>query len=539
MKKFKQHIHSAKEAHDLEHEEWSRRSFLQTLGIGAIGGIFLGGNYISAASYQPMLSALNQAENDRVLVLIRLAGGNDGLNTIVPVNSFDIYAQNRPTIYHQESSLISLNDSYAMPNFMSSLESMWGDGKMKVVHGVGYENQSSSHFAGNDIISTANVDRMEDLEAKGWLGSYFNNQYDDFLTNPPDKPLAIQIGSSSNLVFNYEQLQYAYLVANPEQLESIAQSGLQFSLSDLNVQCKSGQQLQYLRSNANNTYKYAGAIHDAYTNSTSSAVYQENNSLADQLSLVARMVKGGLGTKIYMVTIGGFDTHANQLGTHQTLLTQVSEAITSFYKDLEATGHDHNVLSMTFSEFGRRVPENGSAGTDHGKAAPALLFGPALDGNGFIGEHPDMNNITTRGDIEYTTDFRRLYSTVLSNWLCANDTNVEASLNGSFEAMDLGFNCSVASTDDTLSELNTITSYSYFEDGATVVKINSSTSAQMKLKLYNIIGQEMQPIDNTVVSFSGSKAININQEFLGLSSGYYVYELSNDNFRETRKVLVK
>jgi len=539
MKKIKQHIHSAKEAHDLEHEEWSRRSFLQTLGIGAIGGMFLGGNYLSAATYQPMMSALNQADNDRVLVLIRLAGGNDGLNTIVPVNSFDIYAQNRPTIYHKENTLISLNDSFAMPNFMSSLESMWGDGKMKVVHGIGYENQSSSHFAGNDISATLNVDRLEDLETKGWLGRYFNNQYDDFLTNPPDKPLAIQIGSSSNLIFNYDELQYAYLVANPDQLESIAQTGLQFSIDNIDTQCKSGQQLQYLRNSANNTYKYAGAIHDAYMNSTNAVAYQEDSSLADQLSLIARLIKGGLGTKIYMASIGGFDTHANQLETHQTLLTQISEAINSFYQDLEATGHDQNVLSMTFSEFGRRVYENGSGGTDHGKAAPALLFGPCLNGNGFLGEHPDMNNLSTRGDIEYTTDFRKLYSSVLSNWLCASEADIEVSLNGTFESMDLGFDCS-GTLDDATSQLDSlISTYSYFEDGETIIKINSGSTEQLTMKLYNIIGQEMKPIDDAIVSFSGSKTINVNQEFSGLGSGYYVYEIYNDNFRETKKVLVK
>ena len=294
MKNNKQHIHSAKEAHDQEHEEWSRRSFLQTLGIGAAGSIFLGGNYISAAAFQPMMTALNKADNDRVLVLIRFAGGNDGLNTIVPLNYYDTYAQNRPNIYHRENTLISLSDEYAMPNFMQPLESMWGDGKMKVVHGMGYESQSSSHFAGNDIYATANVDRVENLETKGWLGNFFNDQYDDFLTNPPERPLAIQIGSSSNLIFNYDELQYAYLVANPDQLESIAQTGLQFSIDNINTQCKSGEQLEFLRSSANNTYKYAGAIHEAYISSTNVVEYDTDNGLADQLSLVARMIKGCL-----------------------------------------------------------------------------------------------------------------------------------------------------------------------------------------------------------------------------------------------------
>ena len=181
-----------------------------------------------------------------MLALIRLQGGNDGLNTIVPLYDFDTYAQARPTIFHRESSLIKLNDDFTMSNFMESLESMWNEGKMKVVHGIGYENQNRSHFARSDIVASTAVGNVIDHNT-GWIGGYYNENYPDFIQNPPDIPLAIQIGSSGDLTFRYEETQYAYLVSNPEQLEEIAQSGTQFDLNGINLDCKIGQQQSFLR----------------------------------------------------------------------------------------------------------------------------------------------------------------------------------------------------------------------------------------------------------------------------------------------------
>jgi len=242
------HHDNSPNAHDDEHKNWSRRSFIQALGIGSAGSMFLGGSHLTASSYSPLGMALNESENDNIILLIRLAGGNDGLNTIVPVYDYDTYANLRPTIYHRQSNLITLDDGFAMPSYMQPLESMWGDGKMKVVHGVGYQDQNLSHFASSDIWATpGDIGRYD----TGFFGRHFNETYEDFLFNPPEKPLAVQIGSIGNLIFTKEEEQYAFLVSNPNQLEQIAQNGVQFSLDNLDLSCKAGQQQEFLRASSN------------------------------------------------------------------------------------------------------------------------------------------------------------------------------------------------------------------------------------------------------------------------------------------------
>ena len=170
-------------------------------------------------------------------------------------------------------------------------------------------------------------------------------------------------------------------------------------------------------------------IHEAYT-SSSNAVEYTGESLGRQLSLVARMIKGGLSTKVYLVTLGGFDTHATQVESHDFLMEQIATNMKSFYEDLEDAGMQDNVLSMTFSEFGRRIEENGSQGTDHGAASPIMFFGPALDGNGFIGEHPDMQNPDNVGNLAFGIDFRSVYKSVLQDWLCIDPSTLDAVFQG-------------------------------------------------------------------------------------------------------------
>lgn len=522
------------EAHNHEHQEWSRRSFLQTLGIGCAGGIMLGGNYLSASTTKSLMMALNGADNDRVLVLIRLQGGNDGLNTIVPLYDFDTYAQARPTLHHRENDLIKLSDDFAIPNFMESLESMWGDGMMKVAHGLGYEDQNKSHFTGSDILASADISQSNEF-TKGWLGTYFNGEYGDFIENPPEIPLAIQIGSNGNLVFSYEEQTYAYLVANPEQLQNVAENGVQFRTDNLDLSCKAGQQQSFLRTGANNTYRYAEVIHEAYDKSINVPEY-DNNDIANQLAIVARLIKGNLGTKIYMVTHGNYDTHGNQADHHAGLLSSLSNAVKNFYDDLKESGHDKNVLGMTFSEFGRRVTENGSGGTDHGLAAPALLFGSELNGNGFIGEHPDLNDLVNNRDLKYTTDFRSLYSTVLSEWLCVGQTEVENSLNGYFGNVDLGFNCnnSTLST-PTIPDSNfPFTTFIEHTNRETYLNIQSNLTQQVVVSMYDINGRYMGDIVNDLLNQNINYRIHVKTALkTNISSGYYIYKVKTNTNKES------
>lgn len=509
------------QAHHDEHESWNRRTFLQALGIAGAGAFTLGGSQISSAMASPITAALTASTNDRVLVLVRLKGGNDGLNTIVPVYDYSTYASNRPSIALPQNSLYSLSSDFGLPSFMSSLQSRWGNGQMKVVHGVGYQGQNLSHFRSSDIWASTEPVNYEET---GWMGRLFENEFPNFLLSPPLVPPAIQIGSLGNLAFEGTQGNYAFSVADPQQLFSLAQNGQQHD--PLNVPpCTYGDQLSFLRSTTNTTFQYAGVINNAYQASTNQAAYG-NHSIANQFSIVARLIKGQLGTKVYMVTLGGFDTHANQAATHADRMQKLSETIDAFYDDLAAYGNQDEVLCMTISEFGRRVEENGSNGTDHGAAAPMMLFGGGLNGNGFIGSHPSMTILDANNNMIYNTDFRDIYSTVMKEWLCIPAATVDqAMLNGNFNNVPLGFNCTTAGIDD--FNARDFTHFVINKPLHAYLHLQLESGRKLDIRIYNMLGQEIGQIANQYF-LPGIHEIDIKEALQSrMSAGQYIYKIDS------------
>lgn len=520
------------EKHAKEHKKWNRRSFLQALGLVGGGTMMLGGSTLTASRPSPLATALSQAVSDRVLVLIRLEGGNDGLNTIVPVYDYDVYANLRPSIRLPENSLYSLSPDFGMPDFMTDLQGVWGNGSMKVVHGVGYQDSSLSHFRGSDIWASTQADEINET---GWFGRYFEELYPDYIVNPPEIPAAVQIGSVGNLIFEGVDNNYAFTVANPNQLENIAENGTLHDMTNL-PDCTYGEKLQFMRGTANTTFTYAGEIHSAYASSTNGVEYIDER-LGRQLAIVARMIKGNLGTKVYMVTIGGFDTHADQAGAHEYLLHNLANSVKLFFDDLKLTGHDEDVLAMTISEFGRRPDENGSNGTDHGAAAPLMLFGPGLNGNGFIGNHPSLTSLDNNGNLVYNIDFRQVYATVMQEWLCIDAAVVnQALLGSSYERVDLGFGCSGTIDDgpDTIG----FEHFALYEDNKTIIKIRNPETQHTVVKLYNIIGQEVSTLKNEML-MAGEHEIDVKQAVGSrLATGQYIYRISVGNNNFSKSILV-
>ncbi|PVW15319.1 DUF1501 domain-containing protein [Marixanthomonas spongiae] len=521
-------------AHDQEHATWSRRSFIQALGLAGVGTAMVGHAAVSASKPSPLSVALSQSENENILVIIRLKGGNDGLNTIVPVYDYASYANLRPTIKHQQADLLNLNADFAIPNYMNSLESVWGDGKMKVVHGVGYPQQNLSHFRSSDIWASADP---VNVEPTGWWGRYFEDLYPDYLTNPPEVPPAIQIGSIGNLIFDGDDNNYAFSVANPDQLADVAENGTLYDVTNL-PDCVYGDKLLFMRATANTTYTYAGVINDAYMASENQASYSEKE-LAKQLAIVARMIKGGLGTKVYMVTLGSFDTHANQVNDHRALLEDLADSLKDFYDDLGATGMDDKVLSMTISEFGRRPYENGSNGTDHGAASPVMLFGTGLNGSGFVGEHPDLNTWDSNDNLIPTSDFRQVYSTVLTDWFCLDPTVVNTILlNQTYENLDLGLTCGTLGS-QSFSNVNGFAHVPIYQDDRTYIEIKMTNSANMNIKLYDVLGREITTLKNGILH-PGKHTIDIKtNSTASLIPGQYIYRIAVHGTFYSKSILIK
>ncbi|WP_299884718.1 DUF1501 domain-containing protein [uncultured Lacinutrix sp.] len=522
------------EIHVQEHKKWNRRSFLQALGLVGGGTMMLGGTPITASKPSPLAAALSQSESDRVLVLIRLKGGNDGLNTIVPLDQYGEYEMLRPTIKHNLNDLYNLSSNVAMPNYMTELQTLWGNGAMKVVHGVGYENASLSHFRGSDIWASTDA---ENTIATGWFGRYFEGLYPDYIVNPPTIPAAIQIGSIGNLIFDGNDNNYAFSVANPNQLETIAQNGTLHDMSSLPT-CTYGEQLGFIRGTTNTTFTYAETIHNAYISSSNDVNYLPQR-LGKQLANVARMIKGNLGTKVYMVTLGGFDTHANQTVRQQEILMNLSNSVKLFFDDLAVTGHDQDVLAMTISEFGRRPDENGSNGTDHGAAAPLLMFGPGLQGNGFIGNHPSLTTLDDNGNLIYNVDFREVYATVMQEWLCISPTVVNQALLGqNYNTLDIGFACSALSVDN-FDTAEGFSHYVLMDNNNTIIKFKNHNTQHIDIKLYDILGKEVTTLKNELL-FPGEYSLDVKKEAqTRLSNGQYIYRISIGNQNYSKSIILR
>ena len=410
----------------------SRRKFLKSsIPAGFMIPSFLNG--IAFRAYDSGHQFLNNmllpaGDNDRVLVVVQLNGGNDGLNTVIPLEYFSKYVNARKSIYIQESKALKMTgiNKIGLHPSMTGLNELYNEGKLHIVQSVGYPQPNFSHFRATDIWMGAS-DSNQILNT-GWIGRYLDETFPGFPSEYPNAsmpdPLAIQIGSVTSLALQGPSQPMGLSISNPSSFYNFVNN-----ISDPVPNTNAGKELSYIRELSRQTQKYGEVIKSANSKVSLQNPYPTNNSLADQLKIVARLIKGGLKTKIYMVNFGGFDTHSSQAnagdsstGKHATLLSTVSSAIKAFQDDLGFLGIEDRVLGMTFSEFGRRILGNNSLGTDHGSAAPLFIFGKSVQ-PGVSGATPLIpDNLTVNDNLPYQFDFRSVYASLLSNWLCVNST---------------------------------------------------------------------------------------------------------------------
>ena len=509
-------------AHQADHQTWSRRSFLRNVGLFGSGGMLLGKLPVAAAAMSPLSAALTESESDRVLVLIRLKGGNDGLNTIVPLYDFGTYRDLRPTVGLQQNQITNINDEIGLHKSLGDVLPFWQEGAMKIIHGVGYPDQNLSHFRSSDL--WASGQNEANFDASGWYGRLIEQQYPDFMTNPPTVPPAIQIGGAANITFNNREMtNLAISVQNPEEIADIAETGELFSTANL-PECYYGEQVGFVRSVANNTFFYAGILTETYKAARNEVQY--NGELGKQMAVVARLIKGNLGTKIYMVSIDGFDTHANQPNAHANLLKEVGDGISKFYTDLAKENRDKDVLCVTISEFGRRIEQNGSEGTDHGAAAPMLFFGAGLNGNGFIGQKPDLQNTDEVGNLTFDTDFRSVYATLLESWLCVAPAVVDEVLGESHARIgDLGLSCGgqTTSTED-IFRPTLVHQARYATNGNIIIHYELPETAQVNVQVLNLLGQPVETLANARQA-AGTYDLTFYRHQQRLARGQYFYRI--------------
>ena len=390
----------------------TRRDFLRT--SVAAGGLVSWGlsvpTFLSrTAAAAPRLD--RPGARDTVLVVVQLTGGNDGLNTVIPFKDPE-YGKLRPTLAIPAGQVKKLDDAVGLHPSMDGLAKLLEDRALCVVQGVGYPNPTQSHFRSMDIWQAAS---REKTLTEGWLGKALKH-----LPNTPAFHLARDNESAPLALAGAPVRAPSIGKLSDFQLQTVASSSAdgkeQRAVMEGVVKPRQTQPnlLDFVQRTAASTYASSKRLQEIGKNYQPKVPYP-NTGLANHLKLAAQLIDAGLGARIFYVSIDGFDTHATQLGTHASLLGQVSGAMTAFYQDMAARGQKDRILMMTFSEFGRRAGENGSRGTDHGSAAPMLLVGGGVKA-GVVGGHPSLTELEF-GNLKHAIDFRQVYAAVLDQWL--------------------------------------------------------------------------------------------------------------------------
>ena len=478
--------------------------------------------------------------NDHVLVIVQLQGGNDGLNTVIPLQYYSEYVNARPNIYIPENKVLSVpgTKSVGLHPALTGLQKLSNEGILKVVQSVGYEHPNFSHFRATDIwMSGSDSDQVLNT---GWIGRYLDAEYPNYPNGYPNSsmtdPLAIEIGSLISFTFQGPTMSMGMSISSATDFYSLI-TGSTGTVPDT----PAGKELAYIRNINRQTQQYDTVIKAAAAKVTQQLTYPSNNYLADQLKIVARLIAGGLKTKVYMVSYSGFDTHATQVnsndttkGTHANLLSLVSTAITAFQDDLKFLGVDERVVGMTFSEFGRRIKSNASNGTDHGAAAPMFLFGKNVLG-GVLGDAPQIvKDITVNDNLPFQYDFRSVYATLLSQWLCVDDTELQLVMLKNYQQLPLvnSMSCNKAIPNPSGEVL--ITNYPNPFTDSTTVKF-STNGGHTLVQLINVTGAVMANLVDTTYTTAGSYIVNLDGSHL--STGVYYLRLQNLAMQKVHPIL--
>lgn len=421
----------------------TRREFLRTTVIGSALSwtvpAFLADTF-SALQSQAADSATQIAtgKDSTILVVLQMAGGNDGINTVIPYSN-DFYHKARPRLAQTAEKVLKLNGEIAFHPAMAGFKNLYDSGNLALVQGVGYPNPNRSHFRSTEIWQTASD--SEKVEKYGWLGRYFDNA-----CSGADPTIGVTIGRQLPEAFfaktptgicfdnpqNYRFLspehprpgqtdmaEAAFEKLNEAEMTSPSpdtDSGASISSLPAGMPMQGGKAVDFIERTAMDAQISSEEVRSIAAKVQNNATYPASQ-LGNSLKLVAKLIGGSLPTRIYYVSQGGYDTHTNQLGTQQRLLGDLADSVKAFVEDLKAQGNLERVLVMTFSEFGRRVAENANGGTDHGAAAPMFIVGNKVKA-GLLGRYPSLApQDLFQGDIRYNVDFRSVYAAILEDWL--------------------------------------------------------------------------------------------------------------------------
>lgn len=570
----------------------SRRKFLKTL-PGAIGAMSLpftlAGLPVNVMADNALTRMARQSlGNDRVLIILQMHGGNDGLNCVIPVTDYDLYYSKRANIaipkknsirkYIELDSTLSPEKQVGLHPDMQHMKKLYDQGRMSIIQGVSYKNNNGSHFRGRDI--TFMGGSSDEYYQSGWVGRYLQQEiapkkYPEQFPNAemPD-PLAIEMGTDVSLIFHQEgNIPTSISIDSPEEFASLVE-GLEGFHEDESVDPRGippeflknspyHNELEWILSLEDKSKDYAQRLAELYRagnlipgNDNYPETYPFNapkgslhNPLFQQLKIVTRLLSGGCKTKVFLLKIGGFDTHADQvekydptMGSHAALMYHISSSMNAFQEDLRKRGLEDRVLTLTTSEFGRRIYSNGSYGTDHGTGAPMFIFGKGVK-PGVIGNVPDM----TQGNVEMQYDYRLIYGNIVRDWFEVTDDDrlneifpglmSAAGTSDGVKFEELPIVSSVISgTDDFISDRFSLDEcHPNPAREKTTVHFRINSTNHVSIDLFDNQGKKVRVWVNDTYPPGEHK---VDADLTDLPAGNYIYQLKSGFFKDSKKLAI-
>jgi uncharacterized protein (DUF1501 family) len=508
-----------------------RRKFLKYGSALSALPLVLHGQPIFGMARNPLLESLTSKRPDRKLVLVQLNGGNDGLNTFVPMDQYGNLQKARPNIIIPENKLIPFTETLGLHPAAGKIKSLSEEEKCLVIQGVGYPQPNLSHFRSKDIITTGSS--AGEVLKTGWMGRMLNSFHPEYPANYPNEtyphPIALTIGSSNSPTCQGYTSNLSAVIKN---LNTAFQSP---GGSGSYPETPFGKELEYIEGVMKRTEVYLEGIAEVASRANNlSTLYPESgNRLSDQLKIVARLIAGGLNTQVYVVSLGGWDTHAGQTeegvpegGKHRDLLSKLSDALYAFQDDLMLLGIEDDVLGMVYTEFGRRIKSNASFGTDHGTAWPAILFGSKVNPT-ILGSNPLIPaQVEKKDNLAMQFDFRDLYASVYSEWFESEHSLIESVLFGQFESLPI-----LKSTTEVHQNEPLYPMHIFPNPVSDLMRIEAEVQqGKCILLLYSATGQQIKTVHSSTVN-AGQLSLDMNLSFL--ESGSYFLGLVNGSRRQS------
>ncbi|MEZ5016715.1 MAG: DUF1501 domain-containing protein [Flavipsychrobacter sp.] len=520
-----------------------RRDFLKMTQLAGMA-YMINGMPINTFASNPLLDLLGKqtSVNGRVLILIQLNGGNDGLNTVIPLDKYSELSNARSNILIPQNKVLSLANTTTtgLHPAMTGVQDMYNNNLVNIVQGVSYPDPNFSHFRATDIWLTGS-DSKQYLNS-GWLGRYLEKDYAGFPTGYPNAsmpdPLAIQVGSSTSPALQGSNYNMGMAINNIDSFYNIVNGTVTPAPNT-----PAGHELTFVRYISQQTQTYTNVIAKAAQKATNkSTKYPVGDRFAEQLKIVARLIAGGLKTPIYVVNLGGFDTHSLQtdatdttIGNHANLLESLSESIAAFFDDCKILDIEERVAAMTFSEFGRRIKSNASGGTDHGVAAPVMVFSHHVN-PGIIGSSPKLpGNASVFDNLEMQHDFREVYAAVLADWFQVSQQTMDDILLKNFKVQPVFKKVNnieqttIAGANDSLHQNypNPFSRHTTIEFG--------SEGGLTTIQLFDVNGRKVKTILQKQME-RGKHQVTINRD--NLPAGNYFYRLTNGKTNSTKKLVI-